>query len=186
MFRRLAGMLCCLVLGSPLAATAAPDCSLGHPARCATVNAVPQSELAAAVTRFVGSERVDYFRAGRPVAEQAMRGLGGPPDRTVQLPGDRFLFSACPPHDCGGNAVALIVAGDGRVLALGFSSFHCGRQCDIERRHLDFYVPQSGDAAQLVGWLTEWARGPRVASLVFRPSVDDGLEGRVAIHRVPG
>ncbi|HEU4669141.1 MAG TPA: hypothetical protein VFR91_00410 [Dyella sp.] len=175
-------LMAALACSSHAVAMSTAACTATKPAHCTSVNPLVWSvTFRQRIGHFLGNAKVSYFQADRPLASQALLGLGGPPDPPVALGGGRYLFSACPPHDCGGNAAATILDGSGRVLAVGFSSFHCSEGCESER-YVDLYVRGPQADASLVAALKAWATGPRVRSLLADPGVDEALGERTAIH----
>ena len=133
------------------------------------------------MTRFIGTGKVNYFRHDRALDWQALYGLGGPPDERKALPGGLFLFAACPAHDCGGQAAAIVLDAHGAIEGIGFSSFHCANRCDVDHRYLDFYVRRGATADTIMSALTEWGHGPAIRSLLQDPKVDDGLAERTTV-----
>jgi hypothetical protein len=161
-------------------------CVLSSPLSCPNTNYLSWSSgFAAAVTRFIGNGKADYFRPNQTLSWQALYGLGGPPDDRKSLLGGLFLFAACPAHDCAGQAAAVVLDDHGAIEAIGFSSFHCADKCDFDHRYLDFYVRRGPTADTLISALTEWGHGPGIRSLLHDPRVDDGLAGRTAIELLP-
>lgn len=162
------------------------NCTPSTPAHCTSVNPLVWSAtFRQRIRNFLGDTQVSYFQADQPLATQALLGLGGPPDPPVLLRGGRYLFSACPPHDCGGNSAATILDGVGRVLAVGISSFHCDDSCDLDHRFVDIYVRGQHPDASLIAALKTWASSPSVRSLLSDPGVDNGLPERTSVHLLP-
>ena len=158
-------------------------CVLSDPTTCPTTNDLSWSPgFADAVTRFLGSSRVDYFRHDRALDWQALYGLGGPPDERKALPRGLFLFAACPPHDCGGQAAAIVLNGQGRIEGIGISSFHFAPGSELDHRYLDFYVRRGPNADTVISALTEWGHGPGIRSFLQNPNVDDGLADRTTVQ----
>jgi hypothetical protein len=70
-------------------------CVFGDPTSCPTTNDLSWSPgFADAVTRFIGTRKVSYFRHDRALNWQSLYGLGGPPDDRKALAGGLFLFAA--------------------------------------------------------------------------------------------
>jgi hypothetical protein len=160
-------------------------CLLRDPTSCPTTNYLSWSPgFEDAVTRFIGTTKVNYFRHDRALDWQALYGLGGPADDRKALPGGLFLFAACPAHDCGGQAAAIVLDAHGSIKGIGFSSFHCANRCDVDHRYLDFYVRRGPTADTVISALTEWGHGPAVQSLLQDPRVDDGLVERTTVKLV--
>jgi hypothetical protein len=161
-------------------------CVVSDPLSCPNTNYLSWSPgFGAAVSRFIGSGKADYFRRNRTLSWQALYGLGGPPDPRKSLPGGLFLFAACPAHDCGGQAAAVVLDDHGAIEAIGFSSFHCADKCDFDHRYLDFYVRRGPTADTVISALTAWGQGPGIRSMLHDPKVDDGLAGRTTIELLP-
>jgi hypothetical protein len=174
-------------LAEKVVAASPIHCSIGDPTTCPSTSDLAWSPgFSAAITRFAGNKKVSYFRSNRSLSEQALSGLGGPPEERVELPGKRYLFSACPLHDCAGNAVAVILDAQGAIQALGFSSFHCEQKCDLSHRHLDFYLHQGARDESLVIALRAWGTGEQIRTLLHDPTVDDRINERTDIHFLAG
>jgi len=167
----------------PRFADAAPiHCVISNPLSCPNTNYLSWSPgFEAALTNFLGTNRVDYFRHDRGLSWQAQYGLGGPPDSRKSLPGGLFLFAACPAHDCGGQAAAIVLNDRGTIQGIGFSSYHCGPQCDFDHRYLDFYVRRGPTADTVVSVLTGWGQGSSFDAMTYNPKANDGLAERTAI-----
>lgn len=167
-------------------ADAAPiHCSMRDPTSCPNTGFLHWSRgFSAAVKRFAGDNRVSYFQRELPLSAQALDGLGGPPQDRVDLPARRYLFSACPAHDCAGNATAIILDAHGRILALGFSSF-CETECDFANRRLDFYLHEPERDESLITALKAWGTGAWIKELHMDPSIDVGIEQRTYVHWLP-
>jgi hypothetical protein len=133
----------------------------------------------------MGAGRASYFRRNGTLGSQALFGLHGPPEERKSVAGNLFLFGACPAHQCGGQAAAVILNNLGVVKAMGFSSFHCEARCDLGHRYLDFYVARGPASDLLVSALVEWGRGSSIRALLEDPHVDDGIEGRTVTHLLP-
>lgn len=161
-------------------------CSLQRLTACATTNDLVWSPgFDRAVEGFAAGLKAGYFGGQqRPLGEEALVGLGGPPQPRVALPGGRLLFSACPAHNCGGNGAALILDAQGHIEALGFSSFHCSPPCDIEHRYLDFYVRRDLAGQPLIEALTAWGRGSTLTSMTPNP-VNERIDERTIVHYLP-
>ena len=177
------GLLCGWLIA--VHAHAAPmHCLVNSPTTCPNTNFLSWAPgFDKAVARFTRGLESIYFGAKSALKDEALLGLGGPPQERVELPGHRYLFSACPPHDCAGNAVAVILDAHGNVQALGFSSFHCGLGCDIHHRYLDFYIRQGLDQDPLIEALWEWGTGD--TSHPNFPEANIGLKTRLHIYPVP-
>lgn len=157
-------------------------CVISDPTSCPTTNDLSWSSgFEEAVTRFIGTTNVDYFRHDRALAWQALYGLGGPPSDRKALTSGLFLFAACPAHDCAGQAAAIVLDTHGAIDGIGFSSFHCANRCDVDHRYLDFYVRRGPMADTVISALTEWGHGPGIRSLLQDPKVDDGLAVRTTV-----
>ena len=168
----------------PRSAQADPiHCVMTNPLSCPTTNDLSWSPgFAAAVTRFIGSKKVDLFRHNWTLSSQALYGLGGPPDARKPLPEGLFLFAACPAHNCAGQAAAIVLNGQGRIEGIGISSFHFAPGTDLDHRYLDFYVRRGPAADTVISALTDWGHGYGIRSFLHDPKVDDGLDGRTAIE----
>jgi hypothetical protein len=159
------------------------QCRMSNPLTCSNTSDLSWSPgFAAAITRFFGNRRASVFQYNRTLSKQAQYGLGGPPDVRKALGGDLFLFAACPPHDCGGQAAAIVVSDHGAIEGVGFSSFHCAAKCDFDHRHLEFYVHRGPKADAVVSALTDWGRGPGVVAMLQNPTVDDDLAARTSVE----
>ena len=167
-------------------AGAAPiHCVVSNPLSCPNTNYLSWSPgFGAAVTGFLGPKKADYFRANQTLSWQAQYGLGGPPDPRKSLPGGLFLFGACPPHDCAGQAAAIVLNDHGAIEGIGFSSFHCGGKCDFDHRYLDFYVRRGPTSDTVATILNEWGHGSGIRSMLHDPKVDDGLTARTTVELV--
>jgi hypothetical protein len=158
-------------------------CTLSKPSSCPNTSYLSWSPgFSAAVTQFIGGGKASYFRRNGTLSSQALFGLGGPPDERKAVPGGLFLFSACPAHQCFGQAAAVVLDKQGIVKGVGFSSFHCGERCDFEHRYLDFYVARGPNSDSIISALLSWGTGSTIRVLVEDPHVDDGIEGRTVTH----
>lgn len=158
-------------------------CTLGTPLSCQNTGYLSWAPgFAAAITHFFGSRKASYFRGNGKLSSQALIGLSGPPDERKSVPGGLFLFSACPAHQCFGQAAAVVLDKEGIVEAIGFSSFHCGKRCDFEHRYLDLYVARGPNSDTIVSALLSWGTGSRIRALLQDPHLDDGIEGRTVTH----
>jgi len=180
--------LCLLSAILARAAASAPDnCEMSKPLTCSNTSWLSWSPgFAIAVTGFIGHTRVSYFRPKKTLSWQALYGLSGPPGQRVRLPDNRYLFSACPAHDCGGQAAAIILDDQGNIEAIGFSSFHCCEpHTNLDHRYLDFYVRRGASADSLIAELKNWGNGLTVTSMVHDPRDDDGIASRISTHLLP-
>lgn len=82
-----------------------------------TNNLVGDKQFEAQVRKLLGHGTVALFYPG-PLDEQAMVGLGGPPQDIRQLDGQLRFAAACRPHSCDEKAAA-VFACPGKVLAVG-------------------------------------------------------------------
>jgi hypothetical protein len=161
-------------------------CTLSKPLSCPNTSYLSWSPgFAAAITQFFGSGKANYFRGDGTLSSQALFGLRGPPDERKAVPGGLFLFSACPAHQCFGQAAAVVLDKQGIVKAIGFSSFHCGKRCDFEHRYLDLYVAQGPNSDTNIFALLSWGTGSSIRALLQDPQIDDGIEGRTVTHPLP-
>src|SRR5271166_1696657 len=136
-------------------ASASDSCVMTKPSSCSNTSWLSRSPgFATKVKQFIGGSEVNYFRAAKTLTWQALYGLGGPPQERLPLPDNRHLFGACPAHDCGGQAAAIILDDYGTIEAIGFSSFHC---CEphtrLDHRYLDLYVRRGASADKLIAEL---------------------------------
>jgi hypothetical protein len=156
---------------------------MSNPLSCPNTNYLSWSAgFAEAVTRFIGDGKTSYFRRDAELSAQALFGLGGGPDERKSLPGGLFLFSACPAHECFGQAAAVVLDEQGIVKAIGFSRFHCAKRCDFEHRYLDFYVARGPTSDASISALSSWGTGSSIRALLQDPRVDDEIEGRTVTH----
>ena len=180
------GLLLVVALSGVRSAFSAPfnGCNLGQPSKCQSINDLRDAPgFSQALNKFFGSTKsASYFQAGLSLSDQAALGLGGPPADRMALPNGLYLFSACPPHDCAGNGAAVVLSGNGQIVAVGFSSFHCGKDCDIRHRYLDFYLRGSSCEDNIVAILEHWGLSRGVRSTLHDLSVDEGLDGRTSVH----
>jgi hypothetical protein len=177
--------LCHLLLFLALPVAAATDfCVMTKPTTCSNTSWLSWSPgFATAVKKFIGQSKVNYFRSAKALSWQALYGLGGPPQERLSLPDNRYLFGACPAHDCGGQASAIILDDDGSIEAIGFSSFHCCESNTIlDRRYLDLYVKRGASADTVITELKSWLIGSVVTSMLSDPRVDDGIDSRIAVN----
>lgn len=138
-------------------------CNVKNPTSCPNTNILSWSPgFAEAVRGFLGTGDVSYFRKDRPLTEQALFGLGGPPDPRMQLPGNLLLFGACPPHECAGQAAAIVVSVHGAIEGVGLVSYHCGTKCDLDHHYLDLYLRRGSLAGRAEHALYEWGGGSTV------------------------
>jgi hypothetical protein len=136
-----------------------------------------------AVKGFIGQSKVNYFRPAKPLSWQALYALGGVPEDRLRLPDNRYLFGACPAHDCGGQAAAIILDDHGTIEAIGFSSFHCCEpRTNLDHRYLDLYVRRGAAANTLIAELKNWLTGETVTSLLNDRHDDDGISSRISAH----
>lgn len=103
-----------------------------------------------AVGDFFGAERGEFFWTDGPVSEQAIAGLGGPPNDLERLRGGLVMGSACRAHSCDERA-AVIVQCPSTIVAVGVKHFPCVFEnaegpCDLIPTFTIFSV------------LEEWAR----------------------------
>jgi hypothetical protein len=165
------------------AGTVPVHCTLNKPLSCPNIGYLHwASGFAGAVTQFIGAGKASYFRRNGKLSSQALFGLSGPPDERKAMPGDLFLFSACPAHQCFGQAAAVVLDKNGIIKAIGFSSFHCAERCDFEHRYLDFYVDRGHNSDSINSALLSWGTGSTIRVLLEDPHVDDGIEARTATH----
>lgn len=161
-------------------------CVLSNPTSCLDISALWWSpEFTKAVTRFAGNERASYFRHDKTLSSQALFGLRGPPESRISLPGGFYLFAACPAHECGGQAAAMVLDEHGKIRGIGFSSFHCAPRCDFDHRYLDFYVRRGPSAETIASELSTWGRADHIHSLIQNPQADDEIEHRTSAHLLP-
>ena len=157
-----------IIRGVRLAAMSAPfsilmcaagtpfPCIMSDPQSCPNTNYLAWSPgFEEAVTKFIGTGPGNYFRNGPTLTEQALYGLRGPPYPQNPASGGLYLFAACPAHDCGSQAVAIVLDNNGAIKGIGFSSYHCGEICALDRRYLDFYVKRDSATDQVVSELTK-------------------------------
>jgi hypothetical protein len=165
-------------------ASALDPCVMSKPSTCSDTSWLSWSPgFATAVKGFIGHTRVSYFRPKKTLSWQALYGLGGPPEERLRLPENRYLFSACPAHDCGGQAAAIILDDQGNIQAIGFSSFHCCEpHTDLNHRYLDFYVRRGASADILIAELKNWGTGSTITSMLHDPHDDDGIASRISTH----
>jgi hypothetical protein len=161
-------------------------CTLSKPLSCPNTSYLSWSPgFAAAVTQFFGSGKASYFRGNGKLSSQALFGLSGPPDERKSVPGGLFIFSACPAHQCFGQAAAVVLNKQGIVKAIGFSSFHCRERCEFEHRYLDLYIARGADSDSTISALLSWGTGSSIRALLEDPHADDGIEGRTVTHQLP-
>lgn len=184
---RLAALCLFSALLAKAVASAPSPCVMSQPTTCSNTGWLHWSPgFSDKVKRFIGPAKVTYFRHNRSLSWQALYGLGGPPEERVPLPGHRYLFSACPAHDCGGQAAAIILDDRGEIEAIGFSSFHCCEpHPDLHHRYLDFYVTRGASAESLIAALREWGMGSTVTSMLQDAHLDDGIYNRISTHLLP-
>src|SRR5450631_222319 len=97
-------------------------CVFSNRTSCPDISALWWSPVfTKAVTRFAGTERASYFRHDKTLSSQALFGLRGPPESRISLPGGLYLFAACPAHECGGQAAAMVLDEHGNIRGIGFS-----------------------------------------------------------------
>jgi len=161
-------------------------CVFSNPKSCPDISALWSSPgFTEAVTRFAGNERASYFRHDKTLGSQALFGLRGPPEARISLPGGFYLFAACPVHECGGQAAAMVADEHGNISGIGFSSFHCAPRCDFGHRYLDLYVRRGSSAEAITSELSTWGRADHIHSLVQNPQADGDIEHRTSIHLLP-
>ena len=155
------GLLAALLLG---ATPEKPACALTALDACANTNQLVWTPgFDAAVNRFFGKARADYFYADGRLATQAIQALGGPPDEPKRLADGSWLFAACRAHSCPEKGAA-ILSPQGRLLAIGLLNFRCHKtapkQVDCDQvTHLDVFVrAREPDAERLTGQLDAWAK----------------------------
>ena len=175
-------VLCLLSATLEQAVAAGPDpCVMSKLSTCSNTSMLAWSPgFGTAVKKFIGITRVSYFRHAKSLSWQALYGLSGPPEEPLRLPENRYLFSACPAHDCGGQAAAIILDDQGNIEAIGISSFHCCEpHVDLDHRYLDFYIRRGASADKLIAALKDWGTGSTVTSMLKDPHDDDGIAGRI-------
>lgn len=158
------GLFAVLLLAVTPALAAPNPCTLRALQACANTNQlVDDPQFEAALTRFLGEVRGDYFQPNAPLADQVREALHGPPDDRKGLATGDWLFTACRARSCPEKG-AVVVTQTGRILAAGLLNFHCRAtpqgqtQCDKARR-LDIFVrPGEADAGRLIQPLDAWAR----------------------------
>jgi hypothetical protein len=189
--RRLIKAACLLaLLIAPLAVSAAGSlpsgpCRMIDPSTCPnTKELVRASGFAQALGHFSGNLKVGYFKSNSSLSEQALAALGGESEHVVPLGDKRYLFSACPPHDCKGDAAAVVVNEYGQIEALGISSFHCGASCE-DVRHLDFYIKTDAQDDALLAALKAWGTSDNIHKALWHPEADDGIAARTEVHLLP-
>jgi hypothetical protein len=161
------GLLAALMMAAAPAAPAAPSpraCALATLAACPNTNQlVDDRAFVAALKGFFGPARGDYLYPKGPMWAQAQEALHGPPDDAKRLAEGSWLFTACRAHSCPEKG-AVILAPEGRVLAVGLLNFRCrdaakGQDSCDKARHLDIFVRrQDLDAARLIQPLDAWAK----------------------------
>jgi hypothetical protein len=113
----------------------------------------------AAVRRFLGSRRASYVGRPRPVADQIIEVLGGPPDDPIRI-GLRYRFTACRARSCEDKGAAVLEP-DGRLVALAILHSACGvphatNDC-FAHETLNIFV-RSSNEQDLVDNLSNWAK----------------------------
>ena len=113
-----------------------------------------------AVDEFFGAERGDFFWTDGPVSEQAIAGLGGPPNDLERLGGGLVMGSACRAHSCDERA-AVIVKCPSTIVAVGVKHFPCAFEnaegrCDLIPTFTIFSAPGAPELAR--ERLEKWAR----------------------------
>ncbi|HST60924.1 MAG TPA: hypothetical protein VLK84_19635 [Longimicrobium sp.] len=110
-----------------------------------------------ALDGYFGGERADLYWANGRVSEQALAGLGGPPNELERLSGGLVIGSACRAHSCDLEQAAAVIQCPSRIVAVGVKHFRCGAgQCDS----LPTFTIYSGPGIPGVARqrLEEWAR----------------------------
>lgn len=92
--------------------------------------------------------------AGEPLWNQALAGLGGPPDRALRLAGGRILLAACRPQSC--TEKTGVLAEKGRIVAVGLLQSRCTPRCGSDARLSVF--ARRADLTQARAPLAAWAR----------------------------
>ncbi len=180
-------LICLLVaMRDEVAAGTPVACALRDPLSCSNTNSLSWAPgFGAAISGFFGNRMASYFVGNTALSSQALDGLGGPPAERKSLSSGLFLFSACPAHNCGGQAVAVVLDNHGQIKAVGFSSFHCETQCDVDHRYLDFYVARGPMSDSIVSSLSAWGSSQSIRDALTDAHVDDGIAKRTVTHLVP-
>ena len=103
---------------------------------------------------FFGTRKASFFWRKGLVWQQALEGLGGPPEDIEKLSSSLYLASACRAHSCMEKAAAVIEQ-PGQLVAVGLVEYGCFRspRC-AERPTLQLHVrARNGEAEQaIINW----------------------------------
>ena len=109
-----------------------------------------------ALDGYFGGERADLLWANGSVSEQALVGLGGPPNELERLSGGFVMGSACRAHSCAEERAAAVIHCPSTIVAVGVKHFRCGAGCDSLPTFTIYSAPGTPGVARQR--LEEWAR----------------------------
>jgi hypothetical protein len=140
-----------------------------------------------AVHAYFGEERADFFWPDGLIWEQAIAGLGGPPEPLKRLSEGLAIGSACRAHSCPERA-AVVIQCPSRPVAFAIKHFRCsssrgGADCDTTATFTIFTEPAAPGLAKQQ--LEAWARSespdvrvtPRMEYRVPAPNRRAGGDG---------
>ena len=107
-----------------------------------------------ALVAFFGTRKASLFWRNGLVWQQALEGLGGPPEDIEKLSSALYLASACRAHSCMEKAAAVIEQ-PGQLVAVGLVEYGCFRSTRCaERPTLQLYVRARNSEAEqaIVNW----------------------------------
>lgn len=112
------------------------------------------------IEAFFGSARASLYHEDAEIAEQAMTGLGGPPDKLKLLSEGRVLASACRAESCTEKA-AVVVSCPDAVEAVGIIHYTCENsgewQVCPDQPTLSVYLGKGADPSLAPHALKAWA-----------------------------
>ena len=121
-----------------------------------------------ALVEFFGMRKASFFWENGLIWQQALAGLGGPPDDIEKLSSSLYLASACRAHSCTEKAAAVIEQ-PSRLLAVGLIEYGCFRAASCsERPTLQLYVRGQNSEAERA--IIDWA-GAAVGDFETRRTV---------------
>lgn len=78
------------------------------------------------VRTFFGDQKESYFWANGSLADQALAGIGGPPDTLQSMGEGLVLASACRAHSCD-EKTAVVISCPSQIMSIGIIHFDCAR-----------------------------------------------------------
>lgn len=145
-----------------MANAGAQHCGLHHPDRCTNTNQlILRHDVQTAIKDFIGDQPGNFFfppSEGRTsAADDAIEALVAPTGQPTRLKDDSWFFAACRAHSCDEKG-GIILAPDGRILAIAIVHYACGSgNCDKDAT-LAIFVANDSRRAFSIATLSDWAK----------------------------